>query len=130
MPEIIPTAPVVLASPDAPETRAEERRAVPQEQSDPFIDLIKRDRDTPLTGGGNEGPVGSVANPPGGGTVIGRTNPGTGGWTLAPQPAGPGKAYEGLNLDIRCREQGRTHADCPRIYAQEQRACRRRIGEL
>ena len=36
-----------------------------------------------------------------------------GNWTLAPQPTGPGKAYEGLNLDIRCREEGRTHEDCP-----------------
>ena len=32
---------------------------------------------------------------------------------MAPQPTGPGKAYEGINLDIRCREEGRTHADCP-----------------
>lgn len=121
-PEIIPTAPTVLASPEAPDTQEEERRAVPQEQSDPFLDLLKRDRDPsqstpnlgiPTTGGGNEGPVGSVNTPPGGGTQLGRPNPGTGGWTLAPQRPGAGKAYEGLNLDIRCREAGRTHADCP-----------------
>ena len=123
-PDLVITAPTVLASPDAPESREEEIRAVPQEQSDPFMDLIKRDRDstlqdpivTPPAGGGNEGPIsqgGSVTAPPGGGTQIGRTNPGAGGWTLAPQPTGPGKAYEGINLDIRCREEGRTHADCP-----------------
>jgi len=129
--EIIPTAPTVLASPDAPETREEERRAVPQEQSDPFIDLLKKDRSstlndpvaTPQRGGGNQGPIsqgGSVTTPPGGGTRIGRPNPGAGGWTLAPQRAGPGKAYEGINLDIRCREEGRTHNDCPE-YIQKHR---------
>ena len=123
-PDIIITAPTVLASPDAPESREEEIRAVPQEQSDPFMDLIQRDRDSTLNdpivtlprGGGNEGPVsqgGNVTAPPGGGTQIGRTNPGSGGWTLAPQRAGAGKAYEGINLDMRCREEGRTHADCP-----------------
>lgn len=123
-PDLILTAPTVLASPEAPETRQEEIRAVPQEQSDPFIDLIKRDRDSslddpnvsPPRGGGNEGPIsqgGSVTAPPGGGTPIGRRNPGAGGWTLAPQPRGASKAYQGINLDIRCREEGRTHADCP-----------------
>ena len=125
-PDIIITAPTVLASPDAPESREEEIRAVPQEQSDPFMDLIKRDRSSTLNdpivtrprGGGNEGPIsqgGSAETPPGGGTRIGRTNPGAGagGWTLDPQPTGPGKAYEGISLDIRCREVGRTHSDCP-----------------
>jgi len=124
-PEIIPTAPTILASPEAPDTREEERRAVPQEQSDPFIDLLKRDRDStqptspprslsgPATGGGNQGPVGSINAPPGGGTSRGGGSSGAGNWTLAPQPTGPSKAYEGLNLDIRCREEGRTHADCP-----------------
>jgi hypothetical protein len=123
-PDLIITAPTILASPDAPESRAEEIRAVPQEQSDPFMDLIKRDRNssldepivTPPRGGGNQGPIsqgGRAAAPPGGGTQIGRTNPGAGGWSLAPQREGPGKAYEGINLDIRCREAGRTHTDCP-----------------
>jgi hypothetical protein len=123
-PEIIPTAPTVLASPEAPETREEEVRAVPQEQSDPFLELLKKDKGsslkdpvfTPPAGGGNQGPIsqgGNIAAPPGGGTQIGRTNPGAGGWTLAPQPRGTNKAYEGINLDIRCREEGRTHEDCP-----------------
>jgi len=124
-PDIILTAPTILASPDAPETIQEERRAVPQAQSDPFIDLIQRDRDSTLdnpvpsaraSGGGNEAPIsqgGTVSTPPGGGTQIGRTAPGASGWTLAPQRAGPGEAYEGINLDIRCREEGRTHEDCP-----------------
>jgi hypothetical protein len=123
-PEIIPTAPTVLASPDAPETREEEARAVPQEQSDPFLELLKKDSQsslsdpviTPPAGGGNKGPIsqgGDIAAPPGGGTQIGRTNPGAGGWTLAPQPSGGNKAFEGINLDIRCREEGRTHLDCP-----------------
>ncbi len=124
LPDIVPTAPTVLASPDAPETREEEIRSVPQEQSDPFLDLLKKDRNSTLndpvvtrpSGGGNQGPIsqgGTAANPPGGGTRLGRTNPGAGGWTLAPQAPGAGKAYEGLNLDIRCREAGRTHEDCP-----------------
>lgn len=123
-PDIIMTAPTVLASPEAPETREEERRAVPQEQSDPFMDLIKKDRETtlddpitpPSQGGGNEGPIsqgGSVSAPPGGGTRLTRPSPGASGWSLAPQPTSPGKAYEGINLDIRCREAGRTHEDCP-----------------
>ena len=118
------TPPTILASPDAPESREEEIRAVPQEQSDPFIDLIKRDRDSsldeplaaPPRGGGNEGPIsqgGAVSAPPGGGTRIGRPNPGAGGWTLAPQSNGTNEAYEGINWDIRCREEGRTHEDCP-----------------
>ena len=121
---IVITPPTILASPDAPESREEEIRAVPQEQSDPFIDILKRDRDSslddpivaPPRGGGNEGPVsqgGSISTPPGGGTRIGPTNRGASGWTLAPQSSGPGKAYEGINLDIRCREEGRTHLDCP-----------------
>ena len=121
---IIITAPTILASPDAPESREEEIRAVPQEQSDPFIDLLKRDRDSSLDnpvvtaprGGGNESPIsqgGSVNAPPGGGTQIGRPSPGSGGWSLGPRPTGPGEAYEGINLDIRCREEGRTHEDCP-----------------
>jgi len=121
---LIITPPTILASPDAPESREEEIRAVPQEQSDPFIDLLKRDRNSSLNdpvlspprGGGNEGPIsqgGSTGTPPGSGTQIGRTSPGAGGWTLAPQRAGPSKAYEGINLDIRCREEGRTHLDCP-----------------
>lgn len=123
-PDIVLTAPIVLASPDAPETREEESRAVPQEQSDPFMDLIKRDRNsslqdplpTPRAGGGNQGPIsqgGNVSRPPGGGTSIGRTNPGAEGWTLAPQGASGNEAYEGIILDIRCREEGRTHEDCP-----------------
>ena len=123
-PELIITAPTVLASPDAPESREEQLRAVPQEQSDPFMDLIQRDNNstlddpivTPPRGGGNQGPIsqgGTIATPPGGGTQIGRTNPGAGGWSLGPQSAGPGEAYEGINLDIRCREEGRTHSDCP-----------------
>jgi len=124
--DLIITAPTVLASPDAPETRAEERRAVPQEQSDPFLDLLKKDRDStldepiasrpPARGGGNEGAIslgGSVNAPPGGGTQIGRSSPGAGSWSLGPQPTAPGNGYESLNLDIRCREEGRTHEDCP-----------------
>ena len=128
LPEVEPiliTPPTILASPDAPESREEQLRAVPQEQSDPFIDLIKRDRDSSLDGpigtsprgGGNEGPIsqgGSVGTPPpGGGTRIGRPSPGAGGWSLAPQGRSTNKAYEGINLDIRCREEGRTHEDCP-----------------
>jgi len=118
-PDLIITAPTVLASPEAPDSREEEIRAVPQEQSDPSS--LNDPVITPPRGGGNEGPIsqgGSTATPPGGGTQIGRTAPGAGGWTLAPQRDGPGKAYEGLNLDIRCREEGRTHEDCPEYLRQ------------
>ena len=127
--DLVITAPTVLASPEAPETQAEERRAVPQQQSDPFLDLLKKDRDSSLDdpivaaprGGGNEGPIsqgGTVAAPPGGGTQIGRTNRGSDGWTLSPQPTEPGNGYSGLNLDIRCREEERTHEDCPEYIRQ------------
>ncbi len=121
-PEVIPLAPTVLASPEAPESREEEIRAVPQEQSDPFLDLLKKDIDstlddpivTPPRGGGNQGAVNlGGTQPPSGGTRIGRTNPGAGGWSLGPQTTGPSEAYKGINLDIRCREEGRTHEDCP-----------------
>jgi len=129
--DIVITAPTVLASPDAPETRAEESRAVPQEQSDPFLDLLKKDRNSTLDepvasrprGGGNEGPIsqgGSIATPPGGGTQIGNAPRGTGGWTLSPQSPTPGNGYESLNLDIRCREEGRTHEDCPEYIRKNQ----------
>ena len=89
-------------------------------------DRLKRDRDQgqqnpprrsltgPSRGGGNEGPIGGINQPPGGGTAIGRSNPGGGNWTLAPQSEGTGnEAYKGITLDIRCREAGRTHLDCP-----------------
>lgn len=127
-PEIITAPPTILASPEAPETIVEERRAVPQEQSDPFIDLMRQDRPLgpantadpgqirrpssnplsgPTTGGGN------IGAPPSGGTQ--RAAPGTGGWTLAPGSYGnsPGEGFEGIVLDIRCREAGKTHLDCP-----------------
>jgi hypothetical protein len=129
--EIIPVAPTILASPDAPTTREEIAKAVPQEQSDPFLDLLKRDTESttrdpdllpdlsgPTAGGGNTGPVGSVNTPPGGGTRRSGPAIGAGGWNLGPQPTSPGAGFEGINLDMRCREAGRTHLDCPEYLRQ------------
>ena len=126
-PEIIVVPPTILASPDAPDTADEAERAVTEDEADPFLDLLRREKplgeDTPapvqpqssprnplagpLTGGGN------VGTPPTAGTR--RAGPGTSGWTLAPGSYGnsPGAGYEGLNLDMRCREAGKTHLDCP-----------------
>ena len=125
-PEIVTTAPTVLASPEAPTSSEELEKAVPQSQSDPFLDLLKRERaltprnpgsqgttrnpaiSGPTSGGGNIGQP-----PPSGGTQ--RGTPGTSGWQLAPGSFGnsPGKGYEGLNLDMRCREANKTHLECP-----------------
>ena len=119
-PEIITVPPTILASPEAPETIIEERRAVPQEQSDPFMDLMRQDR--PL-GPANTADPGQVRRPSsnpltgptsGGGTQ--RNVPGMSGWTLAPGSYGNslGAGYEGIILDIRCREAGKTHLECPK----------------
>ena len=122
-PEVISVPPTILASPDAPETQQEAARAVAEEQADSFIDLLQRESrpspsappdpgtvrsplSGPATGGGN------IGAPPGSGTQ--RGGPGAGGWTLDPSwRNSPGAGYEGINLDMRCREQGRSHEDCP-----------------
>ena len=118
-PDIITTAPSILASPDAPVTQEETERAVPQSQSTPLENLLRQPVGLPpatpgrgepsiagpVTGGGNEAV-------PGGGTR--RAAPGASGWTLAPSGrTSPGAGYDGLVLDIRCREAGRTHEECP-----------------
>ena len=117
--DIVTTAPTILASPDAPESQVEIDRAVPQEQAAPLSDLI--------TGGnrinqGNLPPVGlpgrnpDIAGPAtGGGNQSGTrlASPGAGGWTLSPQPSSPGGGYDTLLKDIQCREDVRSHADCP-----------------
>ncbi len=116
-PEVITTAPSILASPDAPITQNEIERAVPQSQSNPLEDLLRRPVGLlpatpgsggptiagPSTGGGNEAV-------PGGGTR--RAAPGASGWTMTPSPS-PGAGYDGLILDIRCREANRSHEECP-----------------
>ena len=119
VPDIITTAPTILASPDAPTTPEEVEIAVPQAQSDPMRDLLTQPSGLPpanpganaptlsgpRTGGGNEAI-------PGGGTR--RAVPGAGGWTLTPSGRqSPGAGYDGIILDIRCREAGRTHENCP-----------------
>ena len=62
----------------------------------------------PRRGGGNIGQP-----PPSGGTKRGVVNGGD--WQVSPDSYGnsPGKGYDGINLDIRCREADRTHEDCP-----------------
>lgn len=126
--EIISQPQTILASPEAPETIIEQRRAVTAEESDPFMDLMRRDRSlgpsntadpgqvrrpagSPLSGPTSGG--GNIGMPPSGGTQ--RAAPGAGGWNLAPGSYGnsPGKGYEGINLDIRCREADKSHEDCP-----------------
>ena len=123
-PEVITTAPSILASPDAPVTPQETERAVPQSQSNPLRDLLERPTGLPPANTGRGGPT--IAGPttgggndaiPGGGTR--RAAPGSGGWTLAPSGRrSPGAGYDGLVLDIRCREAGRTHLDCPEYLRQ------------
>ncbi len=112
---VITTAPTVLASPDAPETVDELQRAVPQSQADQMLDPLQR----PNGGGGPSNPFisgpssgGGGAPPPSGGTQ--RANPGAGGWTLDPSSlGGTGEGYGGMIKDIKCREDNRTHQDCP-----------------
>ncbi|WP_298913044.1 hypothetical protein [uncultured Algimonas sp.] len=124
-PDVVTVPQTILASPEAPETITEQRRAVSEDEADPFLDLMRRDRPLgpanpapvqpapqrslsgPATGGGN------IGDPPGGGTQ--RATPGAGGWTLAPGSYGnsPGAGYDGINLDMRCREANKTHLECP-----------------
>jgi len=123
---IITTAPTILASPEAPTTSEEAEKAIPQEQAAPIGNdfLFKkpggqRGVQQPATGLGTPGtgqpsPSAPTRGSPFGGATR-RTSPGSGGWTLAPGTGGTdlGEGYKGLVLDIRCREAGRTHADCP-----------------
>ena len=117
-PDIISTAPSILASPDAPSNQSEADRAVPQSQSDPLGDLLRRPVGLPPSTPGAGGPT--VSGPrtgggneavPGGGTRRGNSR-GVDGWTLSPSTS-PGEGYDGLNMDIRCREANRTHENCP-----------------
>ncbi len=129
---IITTAPTILASPDAPTTAEEADRAVPQSQANPMFDPLQR----PARGGGTgaqrpgspgSGSAGSLGGPSrGGGNNIPsgtpRQSPGAGGWTLNPNSYGnsPGEGYGGMIEDIRCREQDRTHEDCPEYMRKHQ----------
>jgi len=109
-------APSVLASDERAETIEEINRAVPEEQSDQMFDPITGRRDPtlggPLIGGG--------ATPPSGGTSLPPSGPRRNGdWTYTAAPEGlPGG--QGLNLDMRCREAGRTHEECPEYLRQFQ----------
>ena len=69
----------------------------------------------------------TIAGPPTGGTGTPppssgsrRGGPGTKGWTLAPgsNTNSPGEGYDGLVLDIRCREADKTHLECPEYLAK------------
>ena len=117
LPVAITTTPTILASPDAPSTDEEEQLAIPSAQATPLETILQNAR--PKSGGGNQGQI-PIGAPPGGGTRP--SNPGTKGWTLAPGSWGeePGKGYKGLVLDIRCREAGRTHEDCPEYIRKNQ----------
>ncbi len=116
---IITTAPTILASPDAPSTQEEEKRAVPQSQAAPVI-RPQGGEPAPIGAGGGQPQSGNTrpaARTPSGGTR--RPTPGANGWTLNTGGAqSPGAGYEGLNLDIRCREENRTHEDCPEYVQQ------------
>lgn len=117
-PVVITTAPSILASPDAPTTKAEEQKSVPSSQAAPLDFILKQGRPKPRGGGGNQGRI-PIGSPPGG---TRRANPGAKGWTLAPGSygEGTGKGYKGLILDMRCREAGRTHEDCPEYLQKYQ----------
>lgn len=125
-PAIITTAPTILASPDAPSTPEEADTSVPQSQSNPLGDLLRQPVGLPPATPGRGGPT--IAGPiagggneavPGGGTR--RAAPGASGWTLAPPTSTSlGAGYDGLILDIRCREAGRTHAECPEYLSKFQ----------
>ncbi len=114
--EIAAPPPSILAAPDAPTTQDEAEQAVPQSQATP-LDLILKDRGntgapprrpTRPTGGGNEDNI-----PVAGGTP--KSSPGASGWQLPSGliPAEGMLGGKGLIRDIRCREERRTHQDCP-----------------
>lgn len=123
---IVTTAPTILASPEAPTTAREAEKAVPQSQSNPMNDFLfkggKRPGSTPSTGLG--GPSTGLGTPSGGRPVAGgtsRANPGASGWTLAPSGNSDlGAGYKGLVLDVRCREAGKSHLDCPEYLRRYQ----------
>lgn len=103
--------PSVLASDEQAQTAEELASAVPEEQVDTGL---TNNLGNPPSGGA---PIYSGgATPPGGGTPPGSrpgAAPGTDGWTYT----GIGEEGEGwgeqIVLDMRCREAGRTHEDCP-----------------
>jgi len=127
------TAPTILASPDAPITQIETQRAVPQSQAAPVEkDPIEINRPKAPQRGSGQPSTGlsapargglptfdSSRAPSGSATGTPRTNPGATGWTLAkPSGTDTGPGYKGINLDVRCREAGRSHTDCPEYLRQ------------
>lgn len=116
---VVTVPPSILASPDAPETIQEEKLAVPQGQSTPPERLLPGGN-RPQAGGASQRPPSGGTRPPAFRGATRRPSPGRGGnWTLAPgsysnAEASDGKGgYKGMILDMRCREAGRTHEDCP-----------------
>ena len=104
-PEVITTAPTILASPDAPTTQEEADRAVSEEEAAPLSDLITGRRPSGAP---------AIGLPPANQGGTRRGSPGAGGWQLAaPSTQSPGAGYDGLVLDIDCRRPDRTHEDCP-----------------
>jgi len=115
--EIAAIPPTILASPEAPSTQDESEKSIPQSQATPLGFILKDQGNTgapnnrparPSSGGGNEGNI-----PIAGGTP--KSSPGAGGWQLPSglTPTGGVPGGKGLIRDIRCREDSRTHLDCP-----------------
>ena len=135
--------PSILASPDAPTNAEEQNRSVDPSQATPLDYILETGRrgsprNAPPAGGAPMqlgGRPGNPGNPGGGRPGSGGPNngagggnsgqipvgggqrapaPGSSGWQLSPGSYGDGGAgYGGMIMDIRCREQERTHEDCP-----------------
>jgi len=91
---------------------------VPQSQAAP----IAQQPSPRGNGGGLFNPGGGrpLNEVPSGGTRRPAPGAGTGGWTLNTGAAqSPGAGYDGLNLDVRCREDDRTHLDCPEYIRRQ-----------
>lgn len=115
--------PSVLASDEQAQTVEELASAVPESQVDNGLtDSFGRSIGN---GGGAGAPIYSGGNVPQGGSTsagstIGGPPPGTDGWTAS----GIGEEGEGwgdqIVVDMRCREEHRTHEDCPDYAPQWQ----------
>ena len=99
---------------EANQERKEQERAKKREERERRNSPNSNAAPTPQRNPAIAGPVRGGGNPPpSGGTR--RDSTGARGWTLAPgsESNSPGKGYDGLILDIRCREAGKSHLECP-----------------
>ena len=102
---------------EADRQRKEQERAKKREERDRRNSPNSNAAPTPQRNPAIAGPIRGGGNPPpSGGTK--RGSAGASGWTLAPGSRdsinrSPGKGYDGLVLDIRCREAGKSHLECP-----------------